>query len=141
MNKYQEAIKIIDVSFRLVCGEEREDGYEPTTEEFLNSMNLLKDLANKADSFEWIPVSERLPKEHDSIFAKLYGTDKWNNQLWRTVSDRVLVTIKYDDGTRIVNESCTRDGKWSDEKRCMNCKVEAWMPLPKAYKGKDNETR
>lgn len=50
MNKYQEAIKIIDVSFRLVCGEEREDGYEPTTEEFLNSMNLLKDLANKADS-------------------------------------------------------------------------------------------
>lgn len=52
MNKYQEAIKIIDVSFRLVCGEEREDGYEPTTEEFLNSMNLLKDLASKADSFE-----------------------------------------------------------------------------------------
>lgn len=23
---------------------------------------------------KWIPVSERMPKEHDSIFKKLYGT-------------------------------------------------------------------
>lgn len=30
---------------------------------------------------EWIPVSERLPEEHDSIFAKLYGTDKWSDAL------------------------------------------------------------
>lgn len=132
MNKYQGAINYLWKSY------DKNRIYGIASRGYLE---ILQELVEKADSFEWIPVSERLPKEHDSIFAKLYGTDKWNNQLWRTVSDRVLVTIKYDDGTRIVNESCTRDGKWSDEKRCMNCKVEAWMPLPKAYKGKDNETR
>ena len=25
----------------------------------------------------WIPVSERLPEEKETIFAKLKGTDKW----------------------------------------------------------------
>lgn len=90
---------------------------------------------------EWIPATERLPEEHDSIFTKLYGTDKWDSKLHRTVSNRVLVTIKYDDGTRIVEESCTYDGKWRDEKRIINCKVVAWMPMPKAYKENENETR
>jgi hypothetical protein len=132
MNKYQGAINYLWKSY------DKNRIYGIASRGYLE---ILQELVEKADSFEWIPVSERLPKEHDSIFAKLYGTDKWNNKLWRTVSDRVLVTIKYDDGTRIVKESHTRDGEWSDEKRCMNCKVEAWMPLPKAYKEKDNETR
>lgn len=140
MNKYREALDRI-VSTII---EEEADGYwEPRTAgDFCwESRDILQELVDKADLFEWIPVFERLPNEHDSIFAKLYGTDKWNNKLWRTVSYRVLVTIKYDDGTRIVKESHTRDGEWSDEKRCMNCKVEAWMPLPKAYMEKDNEKR
>ena len=132
MNKYQGAINYLWKSY------DKNRIYGIASRGYLE---ILQELVEKANSFEWIPVSERLPKEHDSIFAKLYGTDKWNNKLWRTVSDRVLVTIKYDDGTRIVKESHTRDGKWSDEKRCMNCKVEAWMPLPKTYKEKDNETR
>lgn len=50
MNKYQKAIEVIDTLLHLMCGEEREDGYKPTMEEMSNSMNLLKDLANKADS-------------------------------------------------------------------------------------------
>ena len=62
MNKYQKAIEVIDTLLHLMCGEEREDGYKPTIEEMSKSMDLLKDLANKADSFEWIPVSERLPE-------------------------------------------------------------------------------
>ena len=140
MNKYQEALNEI----RNIVLDESGDGYH--TQRYLqnfyfNECQTLQELVNKADSFEWIPVSERLPKEHDSIFAKLYGTDKWNSKLWRTVSDRVLVTIKYDDGIRIVKESHTYDGKWRDEKRFMNCKVEAWMPLPNAYKENENETR
>jgi hypothetical protein len=132
MNKYQGAINYLWKSY------DKNRIYGIASRGYLE---ILQELVEKANSFEWIPVSERLPKEHDSIFAKLYGTDKWNNELWRTVSDRVLVTIKYDDGTRIVKESHTRDGEWSDEKRCMNCKVEAWMPLPNTYKEKDNETR
>lgn len=57
MNKYQEAIEVIDTLLHLMCGEEREDGYKPTMEEMSNSMDLLKDLANKADLFKWIPFT------------------------------------------------------------------------------------
>ena len=63
MNKYKKAIEVIDTLLHLMCGEEREDGYKPTMEEMSNSMDLLKDLANKADAFEWIPVTERLPEQ------------------------------------------------------------------------------
>ena len=57
MNEYKEAIKVVDTVLHHMCGEEREDGYKPTMEEMSNSMDLLTDLANKADSFEWIPFT------------------------------------------------------------------------------------
>lgn len=141
MNKYKEAIKVVDTVLHHMCGEEREDGYLPTMEEMSNSMDLLTDLANKAESFEWIPVSERLPYEHDSIFAKSYGTDKWNDAFWRAQSKDVLVCIEYVDGSRTVKSSHTTDGKWVIEKRAKfsKCKVVAWMPLPKPYKEKEND--
>lgn len=141
MNKYQNAIEVIDTLLHLMCGEEREDGYKPTMEEMSNSMDLLKELANKADSFEWIPVSEKLPDEHDSIFAKLYGTDKWDDAFWRTKSKEVLVTIEYEDGTRIVKSSHTTDGKWALEKIATlnEFKVVAWIPFPEPYKENEDE--
>lgn len=43
---------------------------------------------------EWIPVTERLPEEHESVFAKLYGTDLWNNNLWRTRSKAIYIQMK-----------------------------------------------
>lgn len=138
MNKYQKALDRI-VSTII---EEEADGYwEPRTAgDFCwESRDILQELVNKADSFEWIPVSEKLPEEHDSIFAKLYGTDKWDSRLHRTVSNRVLVTVKRDDGTRFVKESHTRDGEWADEKKCIDCKVIAWMPMPEPYKEKEND--
>ena len=141
MNKYQKAIEVIDTLLHLMCGEEREDGYKPTMEEMSNSMDLLKELADKADSFEWIPVSEKLPEEHDSIYAKFYGTDKWNDAFWRTKSKEVLVTIEYEDGTRIVESSHITDDKWRIEKKTTlsKFKIVAWMPLPNPYKEKENE--
>ena len=143
MNKYKEAIEVVDTLLHLMCGEEREDGYKPTMEEMSNSMDLLKELVDKANSLEWIPVSESLPEEHDSIFAKLYGTDKWDDTFWRTKSKEVLVTIEYEDGTRIVKSSHTTDGKWVLEKRAKlnKCKVVAWKPFPEPYKENVNETR
>ena len=57
MNKYQKAIEVIDTSLHLMFGIEREDWYEPTVREMADSMDLLKDLANKAESFEWIPFT------------------------------------------------------------------------------------
>lgn len=85
---------------------------------------------------EWIPVTERLPEEHESVFAKFYGTDRWDNNLWRARSEEVLVCIEYDDGSRSVTTSFTLDGKWHIKRRRVlhDFKVIAWMPLPKPMK-------
>lgn len=63
MNKYKKAIKVVDTLLHLMCGEEREDGYKPTMEEMSKSMDLLTDLANKADSkCEQMTASEMFEK-------------------------------------------------------------------------------
>lgn len=140
MNKYQKALNTIVDAIRDYVSY-REFDLLPSEDEIYGAMALLRKLVNKVESFEWIPVSEKLPDEHDSIFARLYGTDKWNDAFWRTKSKEVLVTIEYEDGTRIVKSSHTTDGKWTVEKKNINCKVIAWMPFPKPYKEKENETR
>lgn len=150
MNKYQETLKrlegmVLTSPFKNDVGDgvvDMNDLYKCGTQlqnEYLNNLNVLKELVDKAESYEWIPVSERLPEEHDSVFAKLYGTDKWESRCWRRTSNRVIATIKYNDGTVIVKEAFTHDGEWTVEKRNINCKVIAWMPLPKPYKEKENE--
>lgn len=130
MNKYQEAINYLWKSY------DENKIYGIASRGYLET---LQELVDKAESFEWITISEKLPDEHDSVFAKLYGTDKWNDAFWRTKSKEVLVTIEYEDGTRIVKSSHTTDGKWTVEKKNINCKVIAWMPFPKPYKEKENE--
>lgn len=139
MNKYQKAFNTITNT--LICYMIRRDLYPlPSDDEIYNAQMVLLKLVDKAESFEWIPISERLPEEHDSVFAKLYGTDKWRSELWRTTSNIVIATIKYNDGTVIVKEAFTHDGEWTVEKRNTNCKVIAWMPFPNPYKlGERNE--
>lgn len=85
---------------------------------------------------KWIPVTERLPEEYESVLAKFYGTDQGIKALWRTRSKEVLVCIVYDDGSRSVTTSYTLDGKWHIERRrvLLDFKVIAWMPLPKPMK-------
>ena len=138
MNKYQEALNAIGdtLTYYMV----RKDlALLPSDNEIYDAMATLRKFVDKADSFEWIPVSERIPEERDSVFAKLYGTDKWESRCWRRTSNRVIATIKYNDGTVIVKEAFTHDGEWTVEKRNITCKVIAWMPLPKPYKEKENE--
>lgn len=60
----------------------------------------------------WISVKDHLPKEHPSIFAPFYGTDRWNSAMWRNESDRVLVTIRFPDGTRTVDKGKLQNGIW-----------------------------
>ena len=122
MNKYQKAIEVIDTLLHLMCGEEREDGYKPTMEEMSNSMDLLKELVYKANSFEWIPVSERLPEP-----------PRENQELDYSPLDVYLVSI---------NEGYTARAFWDGKKfgdGMFKLDVKAWMPLPEPYKENEYE--
>lgn len=83
----------------------------------------------------WIPCSERMPKERDSMFARWKGTDKWKKAMFEKRSDTVIATIEYSNGERTVAPAHTTDGKW----RC-DCiigddgEVIAWMPFPEPYR-------
>lgn len=59
-----EAYEVIDTLIHLMCGETREDGYEPTMDETINSMRILKQLIDK--HFEIKP--KRRPKnDHPGV--------------------------------------------------------------------------
>lgn len=84
----------------------------------------------------WISVKDRLPSEHESIFAKMYGTDKWNSAMWRMESDRVLVTIQFPDGTRTVDKGKLQDGIWrTGVSPVLPQEVTHWALWPEPPKG------
>jgi len=63
----------------------------------------------------WIPVSDHLPPERDTIFAKLKGTKLWGPAMFMKSSEDVRVTVRFEDGTRMVSHDHTVDGKWRCE--------------------------
>ena len=83
---------------------------------------------------EWIKCSDKMPEEHDSIFAKLKGTDKWRSAMFEKSSDDVRIVEVFEDGTRRVYHSHTIDGKWECEKSPVKRTVTHWMPNPKLPK-------
>ena len=78
----------------------------------------------------WIPVGERLPEEHDSMFAKFYGTEQWSNVMWKKQSDQVNVVLGFEDGTRTVSTLYTHDEQWKYTNKIVKQKVTHWQPLP-----------
>lgn len=85
---------------------------------------------------KWIPCSERLPEEHDSIFSRFYGTEKWRDAMFRKTSKTVIITVEHLDGTRQTAPCHTIDGEWNQSIKGMG-KVLAWMPLPEPWKEGD----
>lgn len=82
----------------------------------------------------WIPVSEGLPEEHDSIFAKFKGTDNWKRGMFEKTSKYVIATVVFDDGTVLVEQAHTIDGIWRTDKKVLGGTVVAWMDFPEPYK-------
>ena len=73
MNKYQESLKrlegmVLTSPFKNDVGDgvvDMNDLYKCGTQlqnEYLHDLNVLKELVNKEKSFEWIPVTEKLPE-------------------------------------------------------------------------------
>lgn len=79
---------------------------------------------------EWVSVEERMPKEHDSIFKKLMGTDKWGPGMFERLSDDVIVAVKFADGTRRSGFARTKDGIWAGLPSIGCPVVTHWMPMP-----------
>ena len=92
------------------------------------------DAAELLKEQNWVKCSERMPEEHDSIFAKLKGTDKWRSAMFEKSSDDVRIVEIFEDGTRRVHHSHTIDGKWDIEKQQMKRTVTHWMPNPEPPK-------
>jgi hypothetical protein len=95
---------------------------------------LQEDLEQDEKENGWIPVSERLPEEHDSIFAKFKGTDNWKRGMFEKTSKHVIATVVFDDGTVLVEQAYTTDGIWKTDKKVLGGTVVAWMDYPEPYK-------
>lgn len=101
-----------------------------TLEDFRDSMEEWDDFV---DAYAW--RTEGSPEEHDSIFAKYAGTDRWTRSMWRTCSDEHEVTIEFPDGTRRTKRTSTHDGEWwlDPWMKKAGARVIAWRPLSEAY--------
>lgn len=129
----KEAIELVNDRMCLGRGKWSEH-HMPEHDKYWQAGEMAMDALKRAD---WIPVEMGLPIEHDTMFAKYYGTERWNKYMFRKRSDKVEVTVELDDGTRYTDASRTRDGKWDIEENhgAVNRKVVAWHPMSEPWRG------
>lgn len=92
--------------------------------------------AEAAVERDWISVEDRLPEEHESIFAKAYGTKRWADGMFRAISDEVLACVAFEDGHKVTMTLRTHDGAWALSS-VHRGHVTHWMPLPEPPKTDD----
>ena len=63
---------------------------------------------------------EGLPPEHESIFCKFKGTDRWRDGMFETISNKVLITLETNNKEKYVTIA-------------LNQKIIAWAELPLPY--------
>lgn len=66
-----EAYEVIDTLIHLMCGETREDGYEPTMDEMVNSMKKIEQLIN--EHFDNQPLKFEELKENTWVWDSKYN--------------------------------------------------------------------
>lgn len=120
----------------LSCMFDRSDMEERRVDTIKEMLEIVQEVAEEYKD-GWIPCNDRLPEEHDSMFAKLKGTDKWSDAMFEKISDDVNVTVEFEDGTRKTMTLHTNDGKWNTNNRIVKFNVIAWQPLPEQYKESD----
>lgn len=86
------------------------------------------------DNRQWIYCVDgnNMPDEHESIFKKFKGTDKWKSAMFETTSNEVEVTVEFEDGKRKTMTAHTIDGKWKVD-TILKTKVIAWKPFSEPY--------
>ena len=96
----------------------------------------LAEVYEKYGERQWIPVSERMPEERDSIFKAFKGTDKWTSGMFEKISSTVIATVRDKNGRIKVIQTHTVDGRWKFDGFSKQ-EVLAWMPevLPEPWKG------
>lgn len=92
------------------------------------------ELMELVENEEWVSVEDHLPPEHDSIFKKYKGTDKWCAGMFETISCDVIVSMTFGDGTKKTGAARTKDGQWKGLPEVGHPVVTHWMPFPKPYK-------
>lgn len=98
------------------------------------TIGTLEECRTAMEKQNWIPVTEKMPKERDSMFAKYKGTDKWDRFMFEKISHDVLATVENEKGNRHVRLAHTIDEKWGGNIQIRKLKVIAWMPLPEPYR-------
>ncbi len=100
----------------------------------IDKLAYYEDREEKGEFYNWIPCSEQMPEEKDSIFAKWKGTNKWTSLMFEKTSDTVIATIEYSNGEKKVAPAHTVDGKWKCDSLLYNDgEIIAWAPLPEPY--------
>ena len=113
------------------------DEHSPLVIKVSDVKEIIEQLAAECEN-GWIPCSERMPKEHESMFAKFKGTVKWKNYMFENTSDEVNVTVIDEKGKCTTTHAHTIDGEWSCDilKVFKTYRIIAWQPLPEPYQQK-----
>jgi hypothetical protein len=114
-------------------------------------LEAIEEMIERQPKTDWIPCEERLPEEHDGIYAELIRRGfKCHHE---KCSDVVEVTLKSKEGKIRTTNAMTYDGKWDVEwesKEVCHNRIEkvrtdetviAWIPKREPYKkeGAENE--
>lgn len=116
---------VVDMNDLYKCGTQLQN-------EYLHDLNVLKELVDKADSFEWIPFEMK----DGFILCQIKAEDGFLHRQIPNVGEEILVT----DGKRVWEDTWIEydDGYALDSNYELD-EVTAWMPLPEPYKENEND--